>query len=161
MKLAELQSLVRNLAQALKAGAASQKIISDLDAIARGLEPFRDWPLAQFSDFLTKAEEYNRTGIIPLSGKTSAKKPTEPIDVSSYVQQIKDLYERSIDPNLTFQQLDAEIAKLEKKLSKEESVELVRLLGRGSFRLKKEALAEIKRWIHDRKGSFQTKVITV
>ena len=63
MQVATLQLFLRSLVPALAAGEAHTSARL-LDAACTTLEPFRTLGLAEFAAFLTRAEEYQRTGTV-------------------------------------------------------------------------------------------------
>lgn len=159
MTVADLQAFVRNLGVTL-AGAGAKKPADELERIAAGLEPFRVLGLAQFSDFLVTAENYARTGVVPTTakgrGKSAAPKPDSAATVGAATEYVQNLYERAIDPNLQFTAIDSELKALEKKLNKDEAVQVARAVGiAATLKTKKAALEAIRRKINERKESFE------
>src|SRR5262249_20283576 len=83
MQVAELQSFIRSLTGPLACAGAAKKVGDDLERIAAALEPFKSLALPALADFLAKAEEYHRTGILPASatpkrGAPRARTPKPP-----------------------------------------------------------------------------------
>jgi hypothetical protein len=157
MNVAELQQFVRSLIQPLSTSGAS-KVAGELDRICTGFEPFKDMTLAQFTDFLSQAEAYQRDGTLPIGSRARRKSATA-IDrdkVAKAAQQVQQLYERAADPELQYTAIEAEIKKLDKALNKDEVIAVAGEVGiAGSLKTKKAGLDEIKRKITNRKGSFE------
>src|SRR2546428_738235 len=100
MKVAQLQAFVRSLVPPLQSAGATKKVWEDLERIAAALERFGDQELGAFADFLTRAEEYHRTGIVPASsgGRAAARsRPAKPpmLSVQDAAQKVMALYERA------------------------------------------------------------------
>src|SRR5262249_30553696 len=118
--------------------------------------------LPALADFLAKAEEYHRTGVLPASatpkrgaGRTRTPKPA-PITVPEAAQRVMALYERAADPELQYEAIETEIAALDKALSQKDMIALAGEVGINKpLKTKKAARDEIKRKITDRKGSFE------
>ncbi len=160
MKVAELQSFVKTLVQPLSSVGVSKTVCGNLESVAAGLELFRDLTIAQFADFLAKAEEYQRTGVLSAPAKSARVKKAKPspISVPEAVQRVRDMYERATDPTLTYPAIDAEIDKLE-VLSKDGILAVAKEMGftlsTKNKKTKKAVRDEIKRRIVDRKASFE------
>ena len=75
----------------LLAGAEAKKVVAEFERIAAGLEPFRDKSIAEFADFLVKAEEYHRTGILPIGkqAKAPAKPKAPKVDMAAVIAGLK------------------------------------------------------------------------
>lgn len=157
MQVADLQSFLKSLSGPLGA-AGGKKVADELDRAAGGLEPFRDLTIAQFADFLMRADEYARTGVIPTKGKP-ARRSASTVDrakVQGLAQEVLGLYERAVDESVEYSAIEAEVARWGKKLNKNEAVELAREVGlNGPIKTKKAALEEVRRKIVERKESFQ------
>src|SRR5262245_30921791 len=77
MHVGDLQRFVHNQAELLsQAGAKS--VATDLERLAAGLAPFASLTVAQLADFLVRAESYERTGVLPASGKSPRIKAPAP-----------------------------------------------------------------------------------
>lgn len=157
MKVADLQSFIRSLNPLFVASGASQKVTGELDQLTRLLEPFKGLAIDQLGDLLAKADEYIRTGKLPISTSSKAKpKALDQDKIHVAAQRLLDLYERAIDPHVQYPQIDAEIKSLDKAFTKDGLVEVARQVGIVStLKTKKDALREIQRKIVERKGSFQ------
>ena len=62
MKVAELQRLIGNFGPFTRAAGASEKVATEFDRAMQCLDPFKEKTLAEFNDFLRRADEYDRTG---------------------------------------------------------------------------------------------------
>ncbi|MCI0682755.1 MAG: hypothetical protein L0Y71_11700 [Gemmataceae bacterium] len=158
MTVADLQQFVRNLGVTL-ASAGAKGPAGDLERMAAGLEIFRGQTVAAFCDFLAQAENYARTGVLP-AGKGRRKavvpRPDSAETVRAAVQSVQALYERAVDPALEYSAIDAEIKALDKRLTKDEAMQVARKSGIASpLKTKKAALESIKRKITERKESFE------
>jgi hypothetical protein len=67
MQVAALQLFLRSLVPALEAGEA-RSAARWVDEACRALDPFRPLGLAEFTAFLVRAEEYDRTGVVRTPG---------------------------------------------------------------------------------------------
>src|SRR5262245_55070164 len=148
MRVADLQSFIRSLANPLSASGARQ-VAGELERACAGLEPFKDLTIAQFADFLGQAERYRREGVLaPGQGKHAKSVAVAQQKVQMLAQQILALYERATDADLQYAAIDAEVKKLDRALSKEEAIELARQVAiPGTLKSKKAALDQIGRKI--------------
>ena len=71
MQVAALLQFLRSLAPALEA-AGSGQAARDLEEACAGLEPFRGLGVAAFTTFLSRADEYRRTGSVKVPGSADA-----------------------------------------------------------------------------------------
>src|SRR5262245_31078875 len=117
LKVADLQQLINGLIQPVKVAGASDKVCGELQRAAECLEPFKNSTLAEFGDFLTKAEECVRTDKWPAPGsrRSSPRKadgaPT--ITVEQAAQRVMGLIERGNDSELDEATIAADLAGLE------------------------------------------------
>jgi hypothetical protein len=161
MNVKDLQHFLHSLSQPLIA-AGAKKAADDLDRACAAMEPFGELSIPQFADFLANAEVYARTGAVPVTGAPkraaprSSTKPGGPEAVTAAVDRIKSLYERVCTPEVTYANIEAEVASLD-KLLKEQLVEVARCIGvTGSFKSSKQVIQnEIRRRMTERKESFQ------
>jgi copper homeostasis protein CutC len=152
MNIAELQQFIKSLVPPLTGSGAPRKITDDLERICTGLEPFRDKPIAEFADFLVRAEEYHRTGIVP--GKKRASPKPQTIDqekVLTAAQGVKALFERAFDAEMSAETLNHELEQLIQPLNTAEIVQVAQETGAGQAKTKKAALEGIGRMIRERK----------
>jgi hypothetical protein len=146
MNVSAVQEFLRGLAGPLTAAGAPRKITDDLLRIAEGLEPFRDQPLAQFADFLVRAEEYHRTGVIPV--RRRRRKEPDPAKVLQAAQEFKALAERAWDAELPEETLHAQLQQILEPLSRKELLQVLQEVGGPAVRRRDKAVAELKRLLH-------------
>jgi alpha-glucuronidase len=161
MNVKDLQQFLCSLQQPLSTSGA-KKAADDLDRACAGLAPFGDLSVAQFADFLAKADSYARTGVVPTTGRAkapgarSAAKAVDPEAVRAAVEHISSLYERVAGPDVDYTTIDAEVKKLDKQFTKDGVIEIARGFGiSGSLKSKKAALEEIQRRMSERKESYE------
>ena len=159
MNVYDLQQFLRSLSQPLSVSGA-KKIADELERACAGLEPLRDLTIAQFADFLGKADEYARTGIVPATGrpKTSraGAKVSDPQALANAIEHIRAVYRRVTAPEVTYSMIEAETKQLDKQFKKDEIIEIARAIGiQGALKTKRAAVDEIKRCMTERKESFQ------
>ena len=155
MRVAELRSLLKSIAETVSAGGGRQAA-NDLLRMCEALDPFESLSVSQFADFLAKADHYLKHGKFRLPGQT-AKKPsaTNGERVKLAAQSILSLYERSIGDDVQYETIDIEVRKLD-LLSKGEVCEVAREVGiLRRMPSKAAALDEIRQMIEQRKESFQ------
>jgi hypothetical protein len=156
MKVSDLQEFFRSLQQPMTASGA-KKVAEDLERARAGLEPLKDLGIAEFADFLAKAHKYSQDGIVPIPSKGRAKRAPalDHEKVKTAAQHVQALYEQALDPAFQYTVLEAEVKKLDKQLNKDEAIEVARQLNIAkALKSKKEALAEIRRKIADRRGTL-------
>jgi hypothetical protein len=116
MKVDELQRFLASVAPFARAAGASNTAVTELDRALQCLEPFKERTLADFSDFLRRADEYDRTGKLTPPAKNgkarAAKAPS--LSVDDAAQLFKDLLGRAADPKLTYADIDAALKPIEK-----------------------------------------------
>lgn len=118
MRVAELQQFIRSLIPPLQASGAKADVIKGLEGVAAGIEICSEISVEAFADFLRRAEEYDRTGIIPVSvkpaPKSRAKKAAVPaLTIDEALAHLRNLQERSIADDVTFAIITAEVKTLE------------------------------------------------
>jgi hypothetical protein len=116
MKVDELQCFLAGIAPFAKAAGANEKAVAELDRALQCLEPFKERTLADFSEFLRRADEYDRTGkLTPPAkiGKPRAAKAGS-LSIDDAAQIFKDLLGRAADPKLTYADIDAALKPIEK-----------------------------------------------
>ncbi len=117
MKIADLQSFLCSLGPFLTSAGGS-KVAADLEKIALALAPFEPLTTAEFADFLARADEYARTGVVPSKGgrsgraKAPAKSSAELVKEAS--QLICSLYEKALDADFRYETVDQQLAGLSK-----------------------------------------------
>jgi hypothetical protein len=68
VQVAALQLFLRSLVPALEAAGEARSAARWMDEACRALDPFRPLGLAEFTAFLARAEEYDRTGAVRVPG---------------------------------------------------------------------------------------------
>lgn len=161
MNVKDLQQFLRSLQQPLSTSGA-KKAADDLDRTCAGLEPFGELSVAQFADFLARADSYARTGVVPTTGRAKPSgarrgaKAADPEAVRGAVEHVSSLYERVASPEVDYTTIDDEIKKLDKQFTKDGVLEIARGFGiTGSLKSKKAALEEIQRRMTERKESYE------
>ncbi len=110
MKVADLQQYFTDLAKLLHATDGKKSAV-ELSKIAEGLQPFRDYDLANFASFLARAEDYARTGVLPVVPSKAGPRPKAPakakVDVSSLRGEVVNLHNTATSPGVTFEAIEA------------------------------------------------------
>jgi hypothetical protein len=165
MRIADLQDCFASIRQMICAAGANQSVLNELDAITRGLAPFREFALKDFADFLIRAEAFSR-GEVPIvvssrggskSGRAKGGTPKEPkVDVQVLVAEARRLYDHASSANTTNQIIDEFV----RKLSVLTKPQIVQVASATDFKVpgkmtKAEAIEAVKQRIIDRKGSYQ------
>lgn len=110
MKVADLQRLLGAVGPFARSAGASEKAGTELDRVAQCFEPFKEKSLAEFSEFLQRADEFDRTGKLTppaASGRARAGKAGS-LSVDDAAKIITDLLARATDPTLGY--ADIEVA---------------------------------------------------
>jgi hypothetical protein len=165
MKVADLHQHFTDLGRLLSASGA-KGVAADLAAVCQGLEPFRDFPLKNFAEFLVKAEGYYSRGEVPATptkggrggkqrttgGGAKVAKP----DVATLTREVRELYDRAGDPSVTPEQIDEATRRLG-GLTKDELAKVAEALEmKGMKSKKKDVIQEaIRQRILARKGTSQ------
>jgi hypothetical protein len=154
--VAELQLLLFDLGKLLRA-AESAKVAGELESIAAALQPFREYKLKAFADFLVKAEEYSRGVLMPKKPPARAKaKGGDPGAVDEACQRLLQLYDQAIDPSVSLEQIESAVQALQTlDPPKTRLDDLARKMGFAQkFRSKADVLKAIRQKIVGRKGAF-------
>lgn len=156
MRVAELQQFLSQIVPFARAAGAADKVATELGRTVECLALFKDKTLAEFNDFLRKADEYDRTGKLtaPVKPARAAKAPK--VSVEDAAQRFAALYERATDPQLEYATIDAEIDALGsltatglKEVARKVNITL------PTKATKPQILSELKRRVKERKGSFE------
>jgi hypothetical protein len=107
----------------LDAAGAKKDIIEDLARAYEGLKPFREHSIKDFAGFLAQAEEYARTGVIPVQAKPpkaprAAKLKVPALTLEDAKALVTSLYDRAIDDAITYEHIGTEIQKPDKLTAK-------------------------------------------
>jgi hypothetical protein len=155
VKVAELQEFLRSLSQPLQS-AGARGPANDLERVRAGLEPFKELAVGEFADFLVRAHRFTVEGTVPVKSKTRPKPVADAEKVRAAAQQVQSLCEQALEAGVPETTLDAEMKKLEKALSTEDLLEVVRQLALPEgTKTKKDALAAIRQKIAGRKPAPQ------
>ncbi len=155
MRVADLQNFLRALIPPLDASGAKKEIVEDLAHACDGLKPFGEHSIRDFAGFLAQAEEYARTGVIPVQGKPpkARRAATPKVPALTLVDAkvlVTSLYDRAIDDAITYEHISAEIKKLDKLTAKDLS-EVAKHFGLVPGKAKKGSLDAIREKIERRK----------
>ena len=150
MKVIDFQELSRGIAKAIAGDSA--KAAKELEKLVDGLDPFKTWTITELINFLAKAEEYSRTGVI--SAKSSKRQSTkaDAVVVSTTLAKLNELFDKAIEPSTTYSTIEEEIKAIDKTLKKPDVIEVARQFGiKEAIKSKKEALEKIENRIARRK----------
>lgn len=117
MKIEKVQEYLRSLDPFLVLARPANEA-EDFRRMGAALDAFRSLTVAEFVDFLNRAEDYARTGIVPTKvGKARAsaqpkKSPEE--TVKEMVQIVCSLYEKALDADFRYEVVDEQLAPLGK-----------------------------------------------
>lgn len=160
MRIANLQQFIRSLIPPFQASGAKEKTIAEVEEACVALEPFAGLAVGEFADFLRRAEEYDRTGIVPVAAKT-ATKPRAPrkeaapaYTAEEALRDLRDLYERSLGDDVTYQMIADGVKRLD-KLKKPDLDSVTAQFGLGKLKTKPLALAAIREKVEDYKKNHR------
>jgi hypothetical protein len=147
MRVADLQSFLQSLLIPLEAAGAKKDILDDLNRTCEAFQPFAETSIKDFGGFLVRAEEYARTGIVPVQAKPAraprvAKPKTPALSLDDAHQLVASLYERCMDDGVSYDHIAVEIKKLE-KLTANELKEVAKQFGVAAGKAKKGSLDAI------------------
>ena len=164
MKVADLQRYLADLARLLGA-TDGKKAGADLVQIAEMLGPFGHHSLADFGDFLERAEGFHRTGVIPVippkGGRTIKNPPKPKVDLGALRDEVERSYNNASSPAVTLESIEGlrpKLAPLTKPnlLLIAEAIQLVGLKNKP----KGDVLDEILRRIKSiKQSSIRTSII--
>ena len=140
----------------------AKKVADDLERVCAGLEPFGKLNVVQLSDFLIRAEEYARTGVVRTTassqraGSRTASTPIDPKALENAVSRLRDLQSRVTSPDVSYGEIDKEIRQLGKNFKKPEVLEIAKQMGiTASLKTKQAALVEMQRLLTETKESYE------
>ncbi len=164
MIVADMQALLIAAKQFAESAAVSAAAKNKLDAVCQSLEPFRSMDVSEFGELVRQAEEYRRTGILPVAAKPKKKTTRKPAlsaeeksrRIDQLIRQLQDLYAVVHEETVGFGAID-ELCESVGKLSAPEVKKVatgfgIKLASKAS---KPAALDEIKRKLTEQKGSAQ------
>ena len=156
MQVKNLQPFLADLGRFLETSGGGKTVAKDFHALSEALAPFAEMKIPQLCDFLQKAEEYQRTGIVSSGRKTRATKSIDQEKVMQWTQRLSQLREDAISEDVTYSQIESEIKAMAKANKKPELDAIAKELGLSSkFSKKADAQKAIHRLISERKESFQ------
>ncbi|MDW8224128.1 MAG: hypothetical protein RMJ82_14390 [Gemmatales bacterium] len=150
MHVGALRQYLSGLAEVLRSGGA-KAVAQDLERAATALAPFDSWTITHWADFLRRAEEYHRTGVI--TATSSPKKTGKSVDqdkVHRALQRIRELESRLFDDDFAITQIESTRRQLDKELSKDEALALAEQLGHRGCKTKKSALDTLTSALRER-----------
>jgi hypothetical protein len=165
MQVGTLQDFLSSLRGPLTAAGAASKVSKDLEQACAALEPFRSWEIDQFATLLQQAEEYRRTGVLPVpAGKPARAKPsttaaTSTASVASLTQQIRQLEERLGEASVTRGSIEAELDRMNlTSLKKADAVALAKAVGvvTNSKTSQDAAVKGIRRMLLEQKEAIES-----
>lgn len=143
----------------LVACAAKPANVEDLRRAILVLDTYADRTIAEFADFLTRCEEFARTGIVPVVAAKAAPKSREPakpkepkMTVEEGLALARDLYERALSDDTTYDAIDAELKALD-SLGAKDAKAVAKEFGVASSGTMKATVAAIGDKIRRRKGT--------
>jgi len=156
MNVSNVQTLLRNQASFLADAGASAKFIGDFRSVADGLEAFTDMKLEELFELLKQAHDYRTTGILPIkAGKPKAAKPDASAVIAAATQSLRDLFERALEPDFSFDAVDGAL-KTVGKLTVPQLKEVARGFEIANVPTKKaDILAALGQKIKDRREMHQ------
>ncbi len=154
MRVEQLQQFIRALVPPLREAGASATVVRQLEEAADALAPFHEQPLATFTSFLQRAEEYDRTGILPIAAKPAPRKPAKPktpaITPETALDLIHSIQQRAPGDDFSYADIDQALKPLD-KLKAPELVAVANQFGLTSPKNKKQALEAITKKLKDYK----------
>jgi hypothetical protein len=158
MKVADLQQHLAELARLLEAAGTKKGVVSDLEALREGLEPFREQTLRDLAGLLQRVGRSEESADGGGKKKTRAPKASaasSPV-AEELTRQTRDLYELAASPAVTEEQIDA-LADQLRDLSGAELVGVAAAIGLkvAKSSSKSATVKAIRKRIVDRKGASQ------
>jgi hypothetical protein len=110
MKVSDLQQYFTDLAKLLNA-TDCKKSTAEITKIAEGLRPFQAFELGDFASFLIRAEEYSRTGLMPVAASKRASRSRAPAkpnpELAALRSEVLHLYGSASSPGVDMQLIEA------------------------------------------------------
>ena len=143
----------------LVACAAKPANVEDLRRAVTLLDTYAERTIAEFADFLSRCEEYDRTGLLPVVPAKAVPKPralakpkTPRMTVEDGLMLVRNLYERALSDETTYDAIDAELKALD-GLGAKEAKAVAKEFGVASSGTMKATIAAIGDKIRRRKGT--------
>jgi hypothetical protein len=145
MKVAELLKVIDGIANGLSD--VAKKAADGLTALRAGLQPFQEQSVGDFVAFLSRCEEYNRTGLVTSGKRGAAPRKaagTPPPSVDEAVGSVRGILGQINAGGVTGRLIDEAVAGFQ-KMTKVQLVEVLKGLDiQGKPKTKDDALARIK-----------------
>jgi hypothetical protein len=159
--VADLQRHLRSLGQFLTS-AGTKGAAAELEALSARLEPFRDYKLKAFGDFLAQAGAGSRGERAPKPSRQKEARGAAPRkagpaadEVERLCERIRHQYHHATDPGVTREEIEATARELA-PLSKAQLDDLARQIDiTQKFRSRDDAIKAIRQKILDRKSAFE------
>jgi hypothetical protein len=158
MKVAELQHSLGHIVAFARSAGASDKVTAELDRAVQCFDPFKEKSLVEFSEFLRRADEFDRTGKLEPPARKAAK-PRAPkaaaLTVDAAAQIFTSLHDRATDPTLTYAHIDDQMKPLEKLTIAQLMDVAAKVNVTVPAKPKKEIIGELTRRIKELKVSHE------
>ena len=153
MTVGDLLKLLDGLGAVLGTSGA-KSVAGELREVAVEMQPFAEYKLRAFADFLKKAEADSR-GVLPPKGATRKAAGPDPKRVQTALDALRGLYHRALEPEVTVESIQVEVGRLA-DMKKPELEELARAFEiTRKLKNKNEILKAIAQRIIDRKGAVE------
>jgi hypothetical protein len=139
MNVAVLQQFLHSLVPPLQAG-GGQPAASNLDTACRALEPFRERNVAEFAEFLTRCQDYERQGHWPSRSPSIAGDLIDEPTAGQYADRLRALLQREATAGMPSAHAQGELKKLERLLQVGPLQTVARHVGVSAPAAKKPAL---------------------
>jgi multidrug resistance efflux pump len=159
MTVSTLQQYLQSLAVALRGSGAAQKVIDDLEATSRQLEPLKEFDFGKLAEFLAKVNAaYENNLPLPKARGSRTRTPVTPPDaekVKGLAMRVQELRDRAMNPDASPDDVTSLLQQLEAEMNKEEAVAVAREIGvTGNLRSKQDAMNEIRNKILERQPAM-------
>lgn len=158
MQVRDLIEYLRSLSGPVRATGGA-KPAQDLADTAAALEPFADYAVPALVELLQQSETFLRDGTLPAPTTGRGKKAAvtaAAVDLTQTEQELSAFYDSVVQPDVSYSGIETFIKQLDKRLKKDDAVQLARSFGiQGAFKSKKDAVAAIRQKIVDRKQALQ------
>jgi len=121
-----------------------------------GLEPFQAWDVSRLMTFLHQCDEYQRTGQVSAGRRGTGKAKVRQEVVDRWKNRLEAFYERVIQPEVTYESIEAELERLNKECNKEEALAIAQALNIATSSKTKKGIVEVLRQrFAARKSSYE------
>jgi ribosomal protein L19 len=148
MEVTHLRQFLTSLETPLRVSGGA-KVADELKAVVDGLVPFQSMSLRDFQLFLLQAEEYHRTGILPVpptkgGRKPKAPKPSDEELIKEVASQVVRIRESAMDESQSYEGIERQVEDLLKKPTKPILEKIAREVGLSrKFKTKKDVVDAI------------------